>query len=155
MNQQKGGNTRGGNGGANSGNGGGGGSMSVPVSLPPMPMRRWLLEERDAEPIYEGLSGHSSHGRSSVTHGGNTRTNIHTSYGGSPGFSFSSSTKQKGGNVRGAAGGANTANGADAGSVTLARRGGFLSGGGARGGDSRTNGGNRVSNSNNIKGLCY
>lgn len=152
QNQVKGGNTQGGNGGANSGNGGGGGSMSVPVSLPPMPMRRWVLEERDAEPINEGLNGHSSYGRNSVTRGGNSRTNIHTSFGGSPGFSLSSSTKLKGGNVHGGAGAANTANGADAGSLTLTRRGGFLSGGTARGGDSKTTGGNRVTNSNSLKG---
>lgn len=58
QNQVKGGNTVGGKGGVNSGTGGAGGSLSVPVSLPPMPMRRDLLDlddvyARDLEAEYE------------------------------------------------------------------------------------------------------
>ena len=101
MNQQKGGNTVGGKGGANSGAGGAGGSLSVPVSLPPMPMRR----DADFEKLYARE------------------------------FDFEDLEAR------------------DFDDYELFARGGFLSGGDARGGDSKTRGGNNISNKNNLKGL--
>ena len=128
MTQQKGGNTQGGNGGANSGKGGQGGSFSVPVSLPPMPMRRdafaapemfYELYERDAF-----LDGGPAKGGDSTTKGGNQAHNHNqlkgdSFNGGHNTFNMQSMTQQKGGNTRGGRGGANGGNGGAGGSFSI------------------------------------
>ena len=72
-------------------------------------------------------------------------------------FSFSHSTVQQGGDVKGQDGKANVADGADASSLSFSRR--WLevreadgNGGAANGGGSNSNGGNQVTNKNNMNG---
>ena len=94
----------------------------MPIEMPPMPMRRWILEERDAE------EPHRSHGTN--------RVNSFTSFGPN-GMSMFTQTHQRGGNKHGKDGAANTQNGADAPSIALVRRWleareAFLNGGGAK-----------------------
>lgn len=101
--QVKGGNTKGGKGGNNSGSGGGGGSLSVPVSLPPMPMRR----DVDLEELYARE------------------------------FDFGDLEAREFDDYE------------------LFARGGFMSGGTARGGNSNTRGGNQVNTKNNLKGMTF
>jgi hypothetical protein len=159
MNQQKGGNTKGGRGGNNSGNGGAGGSFSVPVSLPPMPMRRDIdyeelyardfddfeeLFERDAALTESHQTGaHSNHLSQTFTSQGESFPdgqviNIHHK------------NKQTGGNIRGHNGASNSANGANAPSLSMSLGKRFLNGGAAKGGDSRTKGGNTQTTKNNF-----
>ena len=74
-------------------------------------------------------------------------------------FSMSHSTVQQGGNVKGQDGEANSADGADASNLALSRRwleireaDPFMNGGASNAGDSKSNGGNKVDNKNNMNG---
>jgi len=133
---QKGGNVAGGTGGANGGSGGAGGSLGMSVALPPIPMRRWLavrdleIQEREAELealIVEReafLDGGGASGGSSKSQGGNNSKNSNSISktnlkGNGQIINMSSSTSQKGGNVRGGNGGANAGNGGAGGSLQL------------------------------------
>ncbi|MCJ1392042.1 hypothetical protein MMC18_004909 [Xylographa bjoerkii] len=133
---QKGGNVQGGNGGANGGNGGGGGSLGMSVALPPIPRKRWLaardleIQEREAE--LEALivereafmnGGGASGGNSKSQGGNNSKNNNKISgtnlKGNGQIINMSSSTAQKGGNVKGGNGGVNMGNGGAGGGMQL------------------------------------
>ncbi|MCJ1386277.1 hypothetical protein MMC17_009403 [Xylographa soralifera] len=133
---QKGGNVQGGTGGANGGSGGAGGSLGMSVALPPIPRKRWLaardldIQEREAE--LEALiiereafldGGGASGGASKAQGGNNSKNNNNISKTNLKGngqiINMSSSTAQKGGNVKGGNGGANMGNGGAGGGMQL------------------------------------
>lgn len=102
-------------GGANYGNGGAAGSLSVPISVPPIPARRSLeyLETRDAfaDPDADAeaepgvLDGGNASGGGSKTHGGNHSKNTNKVKGVKAGpnasISMGNSQSQSGGNTQG------------------------------------------------------